>query len=85
MSLAGLHEAALADGRHVRAGYVHVHGSRAQLPLIDRIAELEARHAALLAQLPDQTRQHFRRRHAEASEAPGAEIPTCAAISEFLQ
>ena len=58
--------------RHVRAGYVHLHGSRAQLALIDRIAEMEARHAALLAQLPDQTRQHFRRRHAEASEAPGA-------------
>ena len=62
-----------ANGRHVRAGYVHLHGSRAQLALIDRIAELEARHATLLAQLPDQTRQHFRRRHAEASEAPGAD------------
>lgn len=57
--------------RHTCTGYVHLHGSRAQLALIDRIAELEARHAALLAQLPEQARQKFRRRHAEASEAPG--------------
>lgn len=60
-----------ADGLQVRTGYVHLYGRGAQLALIDRIAELEARHAALLAQLPQQTRQKFRRRHAEASEAQG--------------
>lgn len=58
----------------MRTGYVHLHGSRAQLALIDRIAELEAQHAALLAQLPDDMRQKFRRRHAEASEASGMSV-----------
>ncbi|KAK9915244.1 hypothetical protein WJX75_006595 [Coccomyxa subellipsoidea] len=62
----------MANSFNIYRGYVHLHGSRAQLTLIDRIAELEARHAALLVQLPDQTRQHFRRRHVEASEAPGS-------------
>ncbi|BDA43030.1 hypothetical protein COCOBI_04-0400 [Coccomyxa sp. Obi] len=62
----------MANSFNIYRGYVHLHGSRAQLALIDRIAELEAQHAALLGQLPEQTRQKFRRRHAEASEAPGS-------------
>lgn len=62
----------MANSFNIYRGYVHLHGSSAQLALIDRIAELEAQHAALLALLPDQTRQKFQRRHAEASEAPGS-------------
>ncbi|CAL8468971.1 g8512 [Coccomyxa elongata] len=62
----------MANSFNIYRGYVHLHGSHAQLAMIDRIAELEAQHAALLAQLPHETRQKFRRRHAEASEAPGS-------------
>ena len=53
------------------AGYVHLFAGDAQLQLVKRIAEFEQRHARLLAQLPQDVRQKFSRRHAAASEVPG--------------
>jgi hypothetical protein len=63
---------ALHNSFNIYRGYVHVYGRAAPEQLIEHIADLEARHARLLAALSPHQRGHFRQRHAAASSVPGA-------------
>lgn len=63
---------ALQNSFNIYRGYVHVYGRDAPERLMRRIADLEARHARLLAALSPHQRSHFRQRHKAASSVPGA-------------
>ena len=62
----------LQNSFNIYRGYVHVYGRDASERLMRRIADLEARHARLLAALSPHQRGHFRQRHKAASSVPGA-------------
>ncbi|KAK9839710.1 hypothetical protein WJX81_007737 [Elliptochloris bilobata] len=62
----------LKNSFNIYRGYVHLFAEEAQLKLVERISHLEARHRALLRNLPEAVRMHFHARHSQASAVPGS-------------
>lgn len=63
-----------ANSFNIYRAFVHLFGpERAQLQLVERITQLEARHAALLAQLPPDVQERYKQRQAAAAAEPGSE------------
>ena len=52
--------------------YTHLFGREAPLKLAALISDFEAKHAALLAQLPDEWRRHYSARQQDAAETEAA-------------
>ncbi|GLC43652.1 hypothetical protein PLESTF_001616300 [Pleodorina starrii] len=63
----------LANSFNIFRCYIQLYGKEAELKLVERISSLEGQHGRLLAGLSEGAREHYWRRHREASEGQGSD------------
>ncbi|GIL64075.1 hypothetical protein Vafri_18050 [Volvox africanus] len=63
----------LANSFNIFRCYIQLYGREAELRLVERISSLEEQHGRLLAGLTEDMREHYWRRHREASEGQGSD------------